>query len=161
MATQFNFDIPHHRNWEQEGHIVIENPQTINEYYKLKYENHAPEGEYFFAFSDKQFEEGMKKLNGKKVYRVKYGLFGTKEGLDKYFEYYNNKDKVIAERCNPQEVYYWEFNNHECMLDSYEGDRAAIEIILHTWGVDVARKIKRYSDVYELDKIIKEEGYEN
>lgn len=157
MATQFNFDIPHHRNWEQEGHIVIENPQTIDEYHKLKYENHAPDGEYFFAFSDKQFEEGMKKLNGKKVYRAKYGLFGTKEGLDKYFEYYNNKDKVIAERCNPQEVYYWEYNNHECMFDPYEGDAEPMRLIIDTWGEDVARKINRYGIVYSIDQLIKGE----
>jgi hypothetical protein len=157
MATQFNFDIPHHRDWEQEGCIVIENPQTIDEYHKLKYENHAPEGEYFFAFSDKQFEEGMKRCNGKKIYRAKYGLFGTKEGLDKYFEYYNNKDKVIAERCNPQEVYYWEYNNHECMFDPYEGDAEPMRLIIDTWGEDIARKINRYSIVYSIDQLIKGE----
>lgn len=158
MENQFNFDVPHFRNWDNDGHIEITNPQTTGEYRKLKYDTHAPEGEYFFAFSEQQFNEGAKKCNGKKIYRAKYGLFGTKEGIKKFYDFYVNKDKIIAERCNPQEVYFWEYNNHECMIDGYEGDRAAILIILITWGIDVARKIKRYSAFYSLDQIIKEEN---
>lgn len=32
MATQFNFDILHHRDWEQEGLIVIENPKNYENF---------------------------------------------------------------------------------------------------------------------------------
>lgn len=152
--TTFNFNIPHHRNWEREGHIVIENPQTISVYREMRYENQAPEGEYFFAFSEKQFEEGIKRCNDKKVYSAGHGMFGTMEGLDKYFEFCNNKEKIIRESCNPQEVYYWEYNNHECMFDPYEGDAEPMRLIIDIWGKDIAHKIHRYSDVYSIDKLI-------
>ncbi|MDL2228401.1 hypothetical protein LJC25_04295 [Bacteroidales bacterium OttesenSCG-928-K03] len=108
----------------------------------------------FFAFSNKQFAEGKIKAginDGEKIYKSDYGLFGTAEGLEETFQFYENQTKRVAAECNPQDVYDYEWDNHECMI-SYEDDEV-IKIIIHYFGVDVAKTVKRkygYSDIETL-----------
>ena len=68
----------------------------------------------FFAFSQQQFEEGRIKAGigeDEKINQSEYGLFGTKEGLDETFKFYEEQRKRIAAECNLQEVYHYEWND--------------------------------------------------
>jgi hypothetical protein len=108
----------------------------------------------FFAFSDKQVLEGMKKASiseGEKLYSDGGGLHGTKEGLRRYFTAIKEKEARIAKECNPQEVYDYEFANHECgyVCD----DEEAIRIAVHYFGKEVAKKIERRFGYIEIDNL--------
>ena len=47
----------------------------------------------------------------------------------------------VVENCSPQEVYDYEFLNHEC---GWTGDdEEAIQIVVHYFGVDRAKEVKR------------------
>ena len=153
----------YYRDWENyDGGIVMQNAQTINRYKEIK--NQHPDCDacgVFFAFSNKQFSEGYKHLvelghikDGDKVLSTFAGAFGTKEGFDKFFNFYKERDKVIAAECDPQEVYFYEYNNHESMI-AWDGDLEAIKIIIDIWGADVARKIKRFNASMSVDNIIR------
>lgn len=99
--------------------------------------------ECFFAFSNEQFAEGVKEhnLEGKKIYSGNYGVYGTKEGLLKLRAFYDGVHQQIAEQCSPQEVYDYEFDNHEC---TYVGDdEEAIDIVLDIFGVEKAKTVVR------------------
>lgn len=62
----------------------------------------------------------------------------------------------IKNECDPQEVYFYEYNNHECMI-SWDGDLEAIRLIIDTWGKDVAATIKRYNANSSIEDIAKED----
>ena len=55
-----------------------------------------------------------------------------------------DREKQIPTECDPQEVYFYEYNNHECMF-AWDGDKEAVEIIIRHWGKDVAKSLKRYN----------------
>jgi len=97
----------------------------------------------FFTFSNEQFKEGIqnKQLEGKKLYDGGHGLFGTKEGIEKLLAFYDNLSKRIAEKCDPQEVYNYEFANHECSL--VNDDEEAIKIVISYFGNERSRSVKR------------------
>lgn len=87
----------------------------------------------FYAFDDKQFVEGLIregyieegqtyedfKKKGIKLYADGHGGYGTKEALDNGFKKYLEIDKEISEQCNPDEIFEYEWRNHEC---GYTGD---------------------------------------
>lgn len=118
-------------------------------YQQIKKEN--PECvDCFFAFSDEQFAEGIKqhKLEGKQLVKGPYGLIGTEDGVQAFMDFYAVKSKEITETCNPQEVYNYEFNNHEC---EYTGDdEEAIIITIGYFGAERARTVKRTFGYYEI-----------
>ena len=134
-----------------EGAICMVEPKTINRYWEIK--NEQPKSELygvFFAFGDKQFEEGRKRLiekgylkEGDKVCSVGAGMYGTESEIDRYFAFYRGRAKKIKAECNPQEVYFSEWNNHECM---FTNDDNALKCIVETFGKEVAHTICR---VYE------------
>ncbi len=146
----------HDRDWDCDGLIRMKDAKTVELYVQLRNERPSYE-QCFFAFSQERFDEEYQKLvasgqikNGDKVYYVANitGLYGTKEGLDKVFEFKRAIDERIKNECDPQEVYFYEYNNYECM-NREDGDSPAIDVILHIFGVDVARRIKRYSIIDE------------
>lgn len=97
----------------------------------------------FFAFSQSQINEGIEKhnLQGKKLFRADGGLFGTREGIQKLYDDYDAISKQITETCDPQEVYAYEFDNHEC---SYVGDdEEAIKLVVSYFGDERAKEVKR------------------
>lgn len=152
-----------YRDWDNfEGGIVMLNAQTVKRYREIQNQHpDADECGVFFAFRNEQFSEGYKHLielghikNGDKVIRSAGGAFGTKDGLNKFFKFYEDRDKSIKEECDPQEVYFYEYNNHESMI-AWDGDLEAIKIIISIWGTDVARNIKRFNDSVSVDKIEK------
>ena len=87
----------------------------------------------FYAFSNKQFVEGLIregyidegqtyedfKKKGIKIYADGHGGYGTKEALDNRFKKYLEIDKEIKENCTPEEIFQYEYHNHEC---GYTGD---------------------------------------
>lgn len=155
-TTPLGHELQFYQDWEKsEGGIWMVNAKTIDRYIELK--NDQPKGEgVFFAFNKKQFDEGVDELikkgqfqPGGKLLSAGGGMYGTKEGLDKFFEYYEEREEIIKKECDPQEVYFYEYNNHECMINWY-GDKEAIEIVSDYWGKDVAKSIVRFSAFSEI-----------
>ena len=142
-----------YRDWDSEGAIYMKNAQTIKRYKELSDEHPNPEDDgMFWAFNTKQYEEGkvkMKELGfykeGQTIYSIGSGGYGTSiELIDKFLDFYINRRKRVAEECDPQEVYLYEYNNHECMI-GWEGDEPAYKIIVDTFGEKVAKSITRFS----------------
>lgn len=150
------------QNWDNDGALVISNAQTLQRYLELKEINHnAPMEEFgiFFAFNKKQFEDGYNKLvqsgkitYGEKVQRGPGGSFGIKGAFDKLIEYYDTQDERIKKECDPQEVYWYEYNNYECCIDC-DGDKRAILFIIDTFGEEAARSIKRFRAYYSFEEL--------
>lgn len=142
----------------EDGILEITGAKTLEKYQQLKYENHAPMEGCFFAFNKQQYEEGYEKIKhllseGEKIVSVgNTGLFGKRECVDRYFDFYDNKNKLIREECDPQEVYYDEWNNHEICYT--HDDEEAIKIIIDIWGVEVAKTIKRICGAQTVEQII-------
>ncbi|MEA5459109.1 hypothetical protein VB796_08680 [Arcicella sp. LKC2W] len=112
--------------------------------YKELKNQHPELKECFYAFSNQQFAEGVKEKNleGKKILKAMYGLFGTKEGLDEMQAHYENVQNKIREQCTPQEIYNYEFVNHEC---EYTGDDTeALEIVENYFGKESLNTLNRF-----------------
>ena len=107
----------------------------------------------FFAFSNSQYEEAIEKnnLQGKKIYRADGGLFGTKEGIQKLYDDYEAISNQIKEQCNPQEVYDYEFDNHEC--DYTHDDEEAIKYVVSYFGDERAKEVKRRYAVTKIENL--------
>lgn len=69
-----------------------------------------------------------------------------------YIATYDERAKQIPKECDPQEVYFYEWNNHETMY-SWDGDYEAIKIILEYFGMEAAMSITRI-DACDLNKLI-------
>ena len=138
--------------------VIIMKKETTKIHTAMSYaqltQKQAPSGNYFFAFSNTQLAEGIKKITlkeGEKILKAPGGMFGTKQAIDDFFKFYEDLEKEIAEKCTPQEVYAYEFNNHEC---SYVGDdERAIEIVIRTFGKEKAKTVKRRFACISIDKI--------
>lgn len=141
------------RDWDCEGAIGMKGAKTIKRYKELS-DEHPDSDKYgiFFAFSKEQYEEGkarMKELgfykDGQKIYSFGMGGYGTsKELIDAFFNFYAERSKLMAKECDPQEVYIYEYNNHECML-SWDGDEPAYKIIVEMYGEEIAKSITRFN----------------
>lgn len=136
---------------EYDGCVVMHNAKTINRYRELQEEKSKQDCyryDCFFAFSNQQFAEGLKKIRplkeGEKLVSVGAGMYGTRDGVDKFFAAYDEIDKRIKQECDPQEVYFYEYNNHESMI-SWDGDAEPFKIIRRIWGDETAAKIVRLS----------------
>lgn len=154
---------------EWDGSLRITGAQSLRTYRELKErQSKIPTHEYgiFFAFSKEQFNRGMKDLvsrgllkDGEKVYSHGSGFFGIPGALERYMSAVEAIDKEIAEKCDPLEVYYEEYNNFECCL-GFEGDLPAVKAVIQIFGVDVARQVltdgKRFSRYGDVDKIAEE-----
>lgn len=138
------------RDWERDGYLVIKDAQTIDTYTELckkEYEYSNPE--IFFAFDNDEVAEKRKELGleDKKIFHYGDGLCGTQEGLRKFKEDMEAIKKEKREKCDPYEVYLYEYNNHECFIN-YEGDLGPAQIIESIWGKETLDKLKRM-DKYE------------
>ena len=104
----------------------------------------------FFAFGNDQFNEGIKKhnLEGQKIYRGMCGLYGTESGIKELLNFYSDLNDRIAKECNPQEVYDYEFDNHECSITCDDTD--AMMIIVSTFTEEQSRNVKRKNGYLNL-----------
>jgi hypothetical protein len=157
MAQEFEFE----ENQNNYGVLDYKHAHTLKRYKELCDERckvDVSKYDCFFAFSDKQFSEGLKSIRplqeGEKIVSIGAGGYGTKDGAKRLFEFYDSINDKIRSECNPQEVYVYEYNNHECCLD-WDGDLNAIRIIATVWGEDVARTIKRKNACYPIESIFK------
>lgn len=156
-------ELRYFRDWENwDGGINMINPVTVKRYREIK-DTHpdAQKCGVFFAFSDKQFKEGYQELienghikEGDKVVSFGGGGYGTRAGIEEFIGFYEKNTERIKEECDPQEVYFYEYNNHESMI-AWDGDLEAIKIIIDIWGADVARKIKRYSASESIENLVR------
>jgi hypothetical protein len=111
----------------------------------------------FYAFSNQQFAEGLKNLGisledaNKMIYRGDYGLYGTREGLTAYKAAIKENSARIATECDPQEVYDYEFYNHECGY--INDDTEAMMFVIAYFGEDKARTVKRMHGYVQIDDI--------
>lgn len=108
-------------------------------YTELK-NQHPKREQCFWAFSKIQFDEGIQEhnlheqLNEKKIVCGGAGLYGTKEGIDSFRQFYEDRRGEIKSKCTPQEIYEYEYNNHEC---EYTGDDTeATEMVKYYFGYD-------------------------
>lgn len=112
----------------------------------------------FFAFSNKQFDEGVTKhnLEGKKIYRGYGGLYGTKEGIEELMNFYDNINERIGKECDPQYVYDYEFDNHECSITC--DDTEPMMIVLGIFTEEQCRNVKRKNGYlnYSIEELIQE-----
>lgn len=138
-----------YKDWDCEGSIAMVNSKTIDRYNEIKneqfdFEKHGA----FFAFSQEQFDEQKKALIKKgylkesdKLYRGKLGMIGPKEAMIAFEKFADEQAAKIAKECDPQEVYIYEWNNHECMFGNEE---SAYYLIAAYFGDERASKIKRF-----------------
>jgi hypothetical protein len=98
----------------------------------------------FFAFSREQLSEGVKKhnLEGKTLVNAGAGLIGTKEGIEIFFNFYEERRVKIKQECTPQEVYDYEFWNHECTYT--HSDNEVIEIVESIFGKESLADLERF-----------------
>ena len=109
--------------------------------------------ECFYAFNDRQMNEGLEEtgLSKSEITHYGYGLYGSKRGIKKYLNFYDELNKQIAEQCTAQEAYDYEFDNHEC---DYTGDdTAAMVIVLGIFPSSEVRKIDRRWAVLPIEKV--------
>lgn len=127
----------------------------MSKYTELKNQE-APCIDCFFAFSNEQFEIGVKEkgLEGLKIYsagKVFSGLYGTSEGIENFLNFYVELEKRISAECDPQEVYDYEFGNHEC---GYVGnDEEAIKLVISYFGAERAKTVKRMCAWVNIDEV--------
>ena len=100
----------------------------MNKYIELrnKHQKEVDEFPFFFAFNDKQFEEGMKKIGLKptdtdKIYKFgNTGGFYAKTDAPKLREMFNRHDKEMNEAMKDDEFVYqmfrYELMNHEYFI---------------------------------------------
>lgn len=141
--------VKYYRDWERtEGGICVVGAKTLKRYHQLTSE-HPDSEKYgiFFAFGTDRFEEGKAMLirkgyikEGDKIVSAGMGMYGTRAEIDRYLKFYDERHERIAKECNPQEVYFSEWNNHECM---FTNDDEALKCIVSTFGKETAHKIVR------------------
>lgn len=148
-------------NWDNDGVLDYKNAKTLKRYRELKDEQSnvdTKKFDVFFAFSNEQFKEGLKSIRplaeGEKLVSIGGGGFATKDGAKRLLEFYESIDAKIKAECDPQEVYVYEYNDHECCI-AWDGDLEAIKIVLSLFGEEAARKIKRYNASMSVDNIIR------
>lgn len=151
-------ELQYYRNWDNDGSICMINPKTIKRYIELKSKQvNIDDLGIFFAFGQEQFDEGLQRAinkglikEGEKIYHFHAGMYGTKEALNEYFKRSDTLNAPISDECDPQEVYFYEYNNYECMY-GFDGDEDAINIIIHHYGKEVAKILVRYSVCKEIE----------
>ena len=71
----------------------------------------------FYAFSNEQFEKGMKACGydeNTKLVKDGMGGYGTREAFDERHKFYSSVEEEIRQNCTPDEIFEFEYWNHEC-----------------------------------------------
>lgn len=145
-----------------DGYVRMAGAMTLDRYKALKYDEQPPQGNYFWAFDRNQLATGYMRLKEsgavsepKQLLNAGGGLFGTRQALDNLYMWEIKRGARIADECDPQEVYLYEYNNHESFI-SWDGDLEPIKIIINIWGYEVAQNIDRLSATKTIEQIINE-----
>lgn len=150
---EFNEDI------ENDCLMTWKNARTLGRYKALCNERDSVDVkkyDCFFAFGNESFARGMKGIrplnDGEKIYSFGAGGYGTKDGIERLFKFYEDMEARIKNECDPQEVYCYEYNDHECCI-AFDGDIEAIRLVAGIWGVETAKTIKRRSAFYRVEEL--------
>nr|UWG80689.1 MAG: hypothetical protein [Bacteriophage sp.] len=138
---EFNEDI------ENDCLMTWKNARTLGRYKALCNERDSVDVkkyDCFFAFGNESFARGMKGIrplnDGEKIYSFCAGGYGTKDGIERLFKFYEDMEARIKNECDPQEVYF-------------DGDIEAIRLVAGIWGVETAKTIKRRSAFYRVEEL--------
>jgi hypothetical protein len=124
---------------------------TTKKYIEIK-DTQPPMKRCFFAFNNKQFEEAKARVGispDEQVYHAGLGLYGTKDGIDAYLKAVDGNSARIPKECDPQDVYEYEFDNHECRFVG--DDMEAIKLVVSYFGEDAAKTVKRHNGCALMD----------
>lgn len=146
-------------NHDNDGYLECEGMKTIGRYKELKEEWDNRKLSLFYAFNNQQFEEGKEELRkkglyeeGEKIYSLGAGAYSTKKGLDIFFGELEEHNRRIRTECDPQEVYWFEYNNHESFI-SWDGDDEPMRIIISIWGSKAAGSIRRLHAMHTIGQL--------
>lgn len=112
--------------------------------------NHSPDN-VFFAFSEQQYKEGIQKKGIPPTSKIVSGpmnIFGTQDGIESFFKFIDDVSEQISKECLAQDVYDYEYQNHEC--DLVYDDEEAIEIVVNYFGIHSAKQVKRKNAIFQL-----------
>lgn len=132
-------------NPEWDGALTITGAKTLKRYRELcESRDRLPLDKFdlFAAFTPSQLKDGYEGLvargvikDGDKVKSFGAGIYGTREGLDRFKAAVKAINEQISKECDPLEIYCEEFNNYECCLD-WDGDQRAVQAVLRLFGLD-------------------------
>lgn len=110
----------------------------------------------FFAFSNEQFAEGLNRFNldKKDILSGGAGLYGTKDGINKLFTFYDGLTARIGKECNPQAVYDYEYSNHECGYTN--DDTEAMKIVVSYFTDTQCANVERKNAYYSIDELLQQ-----
>jgi hypothetical protein len=145
-------------DWEKDGMLDWSNAKTLKRYKELT--NQHPDIEKhgcFFAFGNESFCKGLSCLiergvvkSVKEIVSDGGGMYGTPDGIRAVYRAYDDRNKIISQECDPQEVYCYEYNNHESCI-AYDGDLEAFRLVIYLFGEEAARRIKRFNAYYPYE----------
>lgn len=118
--------------------------------------------ECFFAFGNEQFEQGKRLAripDDAKIYHAGAGLYGTNDGLTRYFKELDGILARIPKECNPQDVYNYEFDNHEC--DYQQNDADAIKLVVSYFGEEIAKTVERCCACTKINDLFPSDDYDS
>jgi len=104
-------NVNYHRDWECDGAIVMEDPKTIHLYHEYR----KAEEEFITSIMEKRSDPDRER---------KYDEARVK--MESYLD--------------PQELYFYQYNNYECM---YSDDHDAYNAVVDYLGEEKAKLIKR------------------
>lgn len=145
---------------DYDGMLSWEGARTLDLYRELKDGFNSRKDlkayDMFAAFNDRQFEEGKASIRhlreGEKLVTIGMGVFGTRDGVDRYIRDCHAMSGRIAEECDPQEIYCEEYNDHESMI-SWDGDKLAVLAVADIFGWEACERIVRFSARYTLKEL--------
>ena len=81
----------------------------------------------------------------KRYHEIKYGgkyKLPYDAGIKEILAFSDMLNNMVRKECDPQEVYFYEYNNHECQFH-FDGDYDAYRFVTKIFGEETASKIKR------------------
>lgn len=85
----------------------------------------------------------IRPATSKLYWQIRYGNDKRVCNIEDWLARWEKKKELIKENCKPQEVYFVEYNNLECMLD-FDGDEEAWNDVVDIFGEERCKKeIKR------------------
>ena len=143
------------QDWKQDGMLIIQNAQTLDKYQAIRNEDDQYKNPEVMWNCDAQ--EAIIKLKpllnkGEKIIQFMDDCYATPNGIKMMFEHEVFVKELIKKECDPQEVYYYEYNNYIC-YQNYYGDAEAIKTVYDIYGEEITRSIKRFNATISIEEL--------